>query len=148
MHAQTAVAALSQVGSAVSSAASAVGSAVSAAGGAGGTEGIQTRANSGGDVSSGGGSDAAVISSLPGYSGTSDYLDSLPAFADGGQLTVTGSGGTDSQLVQFNATPGEVVTVSTPGQMAQTSTGNPSGGIQGLTTIQGQSGGRRPLGNA
>ncbi len=65
--------------------------------------------------------------------------DLLPAFADGGQLTVTGSGGTNSQLVQFNATPGEVVTVSTPGQMAQTASGNPSGGIQGLTTIQGQS---------
>lgn len=47
--------------------------------------------------------------------GSSVITDDLPAFATGGQFTVQGSGGTDSQLVQFMATPGEVVTVSTPG---------------------------------
>jgi len=38
-------------------------------------------------------------------------------FQHGGAFTVGGSGGPDSQLVGFRATPGERVTVSTPGQM-------------------------------
>lgn len=38
-------------------------------------------------------------------------------FQNGGQFTVGGAGGPDSQLVQFKATPGEVVDVKTPGQM-------------------------------
>jgi hypothetical protein len=38
------------------------------------------------------------------------------AFADGGSFTVGGSGGTDSRRVSFKATPGEKVTVETPGQ--------------------------------
>lgn len=37
-------------------------------------------------------------------------------FRTGGSFTVGGSGGPDSQLVQFNATPGEQVQVNTPGQ--------------------------------
>lgn len=37
-------------------------------------------------------------------------------FATGGQFNVPGSGGTDSQLVSFRATPGERVSVETPGQ--------------------------------
>jgi hypothetical protein len=40
------------------------------------------------------------------------------AFAGGGAFTVGGSGGTDSQLVQFMATPGERVSVQTPGQQS------------------------------
>lgn len=40
----------------------------------------------------------------------------LPGFATGGSFMVGGSGGTDSQLVQFKATPGERVTIETPGQ--------------------------------
>lgn len=40
----------------------------------------------------------------------------LPKFATGGSFTVGGSGGTDSQLVAFKATPGERVDVRTPGQ--------------------------------
>ncbi len=39
-------------------------------------------------------------------------------FAEGGSFTVSGQGGTDSQLVQFMATPGEQVTVETPRQQA------------------------------
>ena len=39
----------------------------------------------------------------------------LPHFATGGSFTVGGQGGTDSQLVQFMATPGEVVTITPPG---------------------------------
>lgn len=37
-------------------------------------------------------------------------------FATGGSFTVGGSGGTDSQLVSFHATPGEKVSVTRPGQ--------------------------------
>lgn len=37
-------------------------------------------------------------------------------FATGGSFTVGGAGGTDSQLVNFMATPGERVTVETPAQ--------------------------------
>lgn len=40
----------------------------------------------------------------------------LPGFANGGSFTVGGSGGTDSKLVAFRATPGERVDVSTPNQ--------------------------------
>lgn len=39
----------------------------------------------------------------------------LPGFASGGSFTVGGSGGIDSQLVAFNATPGEHVSVSKNG---------------------------------
>jgi len=40
----------------------------------------------------------------------------LPGFATGGSFVVGGSGGTDSQTVAFNATPGERVSIQTPGQ--------------------------------
>lgn len=43
---------------------------------------------------------------------------SLRNFADGGQFDVSGRGGTDSETVAFNATPGETVTVTTPQQQA------------------------------
>ena len=35
----------------------------------------------------------------------------IPGFATGGNFTVGGSGGTDSQVVQFRATPGEMVNI-------------------------------------
>ena len=38
------------------------------------------------------------------------------AFQNGGDFTVAGSGGTDSQMVSFQATPGERVSVQTPQQ--------------------------------
>lgn len=41
-------------------------------------------------------------------------FSALPGFATGGDFTVGGNGGTDSQLVQFRATPGEQVTVEPP----------------------------------
>lgn len=41
---------------------------------------------------------------------------SMMAFADGGSFIVGGSGGTDSQLVQFMASPNERVTIETPSQ--------------------------------
>lgn len=43
-------------------------------------------------------------------------VGSLFGFAQGGSFTVGGSGGTDSQLVAFRATPGEKVSVRTPSQ--------------------------------
>jgi len=43
---------------------------------------------------------------------------SLLGFAGGGSFPVGGTGGTDSQLVQFRASPNERVTVSGPGQSA------------------------------
>lgn len=42
-----------------------------------------------------------------------------PGFATGGQFTVGGSGGTDSQLIAFKATPGEQVSIKTPDQQMQ-----------------------------
>lgn len=39
-----------------------------------------------------------------------------PSFRTGGSMIVGGSGGIDSQLVQFNASPGEHVTINTPAQ--------------------------------
>jgi hypothetical protein len=40
----------------------------------------------------------------------------IPGFAHGGGFTVPGGGGTDSTPVSFMATPGEKVSISTPGQ--------------------------------
>lgn len=45
---------------------------------------------------------------------------SVEHFAGGGSFMVGGSGGTDSQLVQFMASPNERVTVETPGQVMPT----------------------------
>lgn len=43
-------------------------------------------------------------------------LGALFGMAHGGQFTVGGSGGTDSQVTAFRSTPGEQVTVTTPAQ--------------------------------
>lgn len=45
----------------------------------------------------------------------------IPGFATGGSFKVGGSGGIDSKLVQFRATPGEMVDVRRPGQMPEAS---------------------------
>lgn len=39
-----------------------------------------------------------------------------PSFRTGGSMIVGGSGGIDSQLVQFNATPGENISINTPAE--------------------------------
>lgn len=49
-------------------------------------------------------------------SGLGGIASSLFGFAHGGQFTVGGQGGIDSNLVAFKATRGERVTVETPGQ--------------------------------
>jgi hypothetical protein len=46
----------------------------------------------------------------------STNLSALSNYADGGEFEVGGFGGTDSQLVQFNASPDETVLVETPNQ--------------------------------
>lgn len=46
----------------------------------------------------------------------------VPGFQTGGQFTVPGVGGPDSQLVAFRATPGEHVRIGTPGQSRDTAT--------------------------
>lgn len=117
--------------------------------GQGGSDGIQLdpmgESTGGGQQSFSGGNTSGSsyggteFQSMGAYSQGSDAgapgfdlgMADLPAFAGGGQFTVAGSGGTDSQVVSFKSTPGEVVTVSTPEQMAQ------SGAIQGVTTAQG-----------
>lgn len=60
------------------------------------------------------GSSVGWISSLG--SAFTKYASSFPGFATGGNFTVGGTGGTDSQLVAFRATPGEQVSVATPSQ--------------------------------
>lgn len=50
--------------------------------------------------------------------GLGDAFKGLFGFATGGDFTVGGAGGTDSQLVAFRATPGEQVSVRTPAQQA------------------------------
>jgi hypothetical protein len=45
-----------------------------------------------------------------------DILSKLPGFKTGGSFKVGGSGGADSQLMQFRATPGEMVDIRRPGQ--------------------------------
>lgn len=50
-------------------------------------------------------------------------------FAEGGSFNVRGTGGTDSQLVAFRATPGERVDVTPPGKAG------PGGGSGGAVTV-------------
>lgn len=46
----------------------------------------------------------------------SGVFGSLPGFENGGDFTVGGSGGPDSQLVAFRASPMENISITTPGQ--------------------------------
>lgn len=59
------------------------------------------------------------LSSLFGGGGGGGFLSSLFGFQNGGSFQVGGSGGADSQLVAFRATPGEMVDIKTPGQRQQ-----------------------------
>jgi hypothetical protein len=60
----------------------------------------------------------AAKSFVGNYPYINSYLQGqgLPTFANGGSFNVGGSGGTDSQLVQFMASPNETVTIQTPQQ--------------------------------
>jgi hypothetical protein len=78
--------------------------------------------NSGGG--GGGSSYSGSSDSAPQTSSTYDYSGGQFGMATGGTFDVGGQGGTDTQLVQFMATPGERVNVTTPGQRkAQTEAG-------------------------
>lgn len=57
-----------------------------------------------------------VTSAIASGLGLGQVAQQIGGFATGGTTTVGGSGGTDSQLVQFMATPGERVVVLTPAQ--------------------------------
>lgn len=54
----------------------------------------------------------------------------IPGFQSGGSFQVGGSGGPDSKLVSFMATPGERVDITQPGRQAP-----PTGGASGSITI-------------
>lgn len=63
-----------------------------------------------------------------------NIMAQTPGFAFGGDFTVGGAGGTDSQLVAFRATPGETVSVRTPTQERDESRGDgTSGGAPGTS---------------
>ena len=59
----------------------------------------------------------------------------IGGYANGGQFRVGGSGGTDSQRVQFNATPNERVTVETPAQQRATDAAKAGASSGGDTTL-------------
>jgi len=75
-------------------------------------QGLNSLFNAMGSSSSGGGWISAIASIFTGGSG------STPGFATGGSFTVGGSGAMDSKLVQFRATPGEMVNI-TKGERGQ-----------------------------
>lgn len=61
----------------------------------------------------GGGGSSSALNSVS----IDDFFSSgFPGFANGGSFDVGGSGGTDSQLVAFRASPNERVTIETPAQ--------------------------------
>ena len=62
-----------------------------------------------------GGASGAAAGGLP-LGAISRVFGGGPGFASGGSFMVGGSGGTDSQLVAFRASPDERVDISTPGQ--------------------------------
>lgn len=66
-----------------------------------------------------------------GSGGASGFIQNLIKFQDGGSFNVGGSGGTDSQVVAFRATPGESVTVTPKGR------GIPRVGIEQTINFQG-----------
>lgn len=82
-----------------------------------------------GKTSGGGGWIATIASIFTGGSG------STPGFATGGSFTVGGSGAMDSKLVQFRATPGEMVNI-TKGERGQRQTGTNVFDMRGAVVTQ------------
>lgn len=65
----------------------------------------------------GGGGSGLDSSTLFAGGNTADLASGfIPGFANGGSFQVGGAGGTDSQLVQFKASPNETVSITGPGQ--------------------------------
>jgi len=110
--ASQALAALQSVSSAITSAA---GSAANAASGAIGANMANAASPTGVDMTGASFDNSNITQSTD----SNVVPDSpFPGFATGGSFTVGGSGGTDSQLIQFMATPGEQVTIDQPGGSA------------------------------
>ncbi len=74
-------------------------------------------------VSGGKGGESGGLGGIGSAIGGLGTITKLFGFAQGGEGLVKGSGGTDSQLVQFMATPGEQVMVLTPQQQQQAQVG-------------------------
>jgi hypothetical protein len=70
-----------------------------------------------------------------GVVGGGEFLATEEAQATGGSFLVPGSGGTDSQFVGFMATPGEQVTVQTPGQQGSENVAGVTNNFNGPVTI-------------
>lgn len=68
-------------------------------------------------------------------SNVAKILSTDTAFATGGEFTVGGQGGVDSQMVAFRASPGEQVNVSTPTQVRKGTAGVTGGGEAAAPTI-------------
>lgn len=62
-------------------------------------------------------------------------ISGLPGFAFGGDFKVGGTGGTDSQVVAFRATPGERVQVSTPSQNKSEGTSETQSGTRAIRIV-------------
>lgn len=84
-----------------------------------------------GKGSSGGGGWSAILSTVFGGGGGSSF----PGFATGGSFTVGGSGSMDSKLVQFRATPGEMVNI-TKGERGQRQSGTNVFDMRGAVVTQ------------
>lgn len=78
----------------------------------------------GGGGAAGGGTGGAAGQFL------TSFVSGLFGFAKGGSFEVGGIGGTDSQLVQFMASPNEVVNVMTPQQQRDSKNGAGAGFVQ------------------
>lgn len=71
------------------------------------------------------GAAAAAAAIVAGLANVAQIRNQTTGFMTGGSFTVPGTGGSDSQMVAFRATPGERVSVATPAQVRK---GDPSGG--------------------
>jgi class 3 adenylate cyclase len=91
-------------------------------------QGLNLLFNAMGKGSSGGGALGSILSGVFGG-------QSVPGFATGGSFTVGGSGGTDSQLMRFRATPGEMVNI-TKGERGQRQGGTNVFDMRGAVVTQ------------
>lgn len=94
-------------------------------------QGLNSLFNAMGSSSSGGGAGGWVNAIASFFSGGG----SVPGFATGGSFTVGGSGAMDSKLVQFRATPGEMVNI-TKGERGQRQTATNVFDMRGAVVTQ------------
>jgi TP901 family phage tail tape measure protein len=94
------------------------------AGGQGGGGWLSSLVRVGAAIFTGGKSEAGATAAATFEAGDTG----IPGFKTGGSFTVGGSGGQDSQLIKFWATPGEMVDVRRPGDAAEPPLG-PGGAV-------------------